>query len=631
MRLKFNNYIQNLSISDNFKLVILDTNFLATNPEYYQKYPELFAKVFVIERRELDLLNIAGYLYYQATLFTDGLIDDKKHDRFPLITICQEESIKILTSVFGLENNFWKLWNSRKKEYFEAIYLEKSFLKKDTISIEEYMALADKKSAFGKVAIDCLFSIDNSKDNDLYEQLLLSHKYFSVAFQLNDDIQDLKADVKKGQFNWAFYLLKQNKMSDHAPEILEKYIYIRGISKQMYQLGISYCDKALELVKDIDVPEWKKVLYDTKKAFITFIIEIDNYLEILTADINLVSHKIAENNTQNRISSAITYIKNKQQENGSWREYVNQGGISTTWASAFILSKISENKTLQCSFEKEIPKAISFLENNHKDVLWSYNGTWIEDSDSANFVLLSYFLNNKKIDGTIVAYWLNFQNSDGGFSTYYDENKLLTSLDDRFISKVSGWIHSHDCVSAVSFYFLAKTDQRSEAFIKLKKYFETKNGQELNSYWWTSNIYIFYYLAKTYHLLGEKQQLLLIIDKVKSEQAENGSFGDKYGENLFYTGLALEILLLEEKEEIEVVIEKTIEYLFKNQYQDGSWDNSHALQVPDSSKIKPENTPYPVASFGMNVRAKEFNRLFTTTVILQALSIYEKKYNTTTF
>lgn len=48
MRLKFNNYIQNLSISDNFKLVILDTNFLATNPEYYQKYPELFAKVFVI-------------------------------------------------------------------------------------------------------------------------------------------------------------------------------------------------------------------------------------------------------------------------------------------------------------------------------------------------------------------------------------------------------------------------------------------------------------------------------------------------------------------------------------------------------------------------------------------------------
>jgi hypothetical protein len=629
MRLKFTSYIQNLSMPDNFKSVVLDANFTAGNPIYYQKYPELFAQVFLVESKNLELLNIAGYLYYQATLFTDTLIDEKDLSKFPLVTVCQEESIKILTSIYGLENSFWQLWNARRNEYFEAIYLEKSFLEKEVITIEEYEILADKKSAFGKVAIDCLFSIDNSKDIDLYEQLLLSHKYFSVAFQLNDDIQDLKADVKKGQFNWAFYLLKQNKMSDHAPEKLEKYIHIRGISKQMYQLGIFYCDKALELVKDIDVHEWKKVLYDTKKAFITFIIEIDNYLEILTADITLVSQKIAENNTQNSISSAITYIKKKQQENGSWREYVNQGGISTTWASAFILSKISENKILQRSFENEIPKAISFLENNHKDVLWSYNGTWIEDSDSANFALLSYFLNNKEIDTDIAAYWLNFQNSDGGFSTYYDENKLLTSLDDRVISKVSGWIHSHDCVSAVSFYFLAKINQQSEAFIKLKKYFEAKTEQELNSYWWTSNIYVFYYLAKTYHLLGEKQQLSLILDKVKREQAENGSFGDKYGENLFYTGLALEILLLENNEN-EAEIEKTIEYLFKNQYQDGSWDNSHALQVPDSSKIKPENTPYPVATFGMNVRAKEFNRLFTTTVILQALSIYEQKYSTAT-
>ena len=33
-----------------------------------------------------------------------------------LITICQEESIKILTHVFGLENNFRQSWNQRKNE-----------------------------------------------------------------------------------------------------------------------------------------------------------------------------------------------------------------------------------------------------------------------------------------------------------------------------------------------------------------------------------------------------------------------------------------------------------------------------------------------------------------------------------
>lgn len=41
--------------------------------------------------------------------------------------------------------------------------------------------------------------------------------------------------------------------------------------------------------------------------------------------------------------------------------------------------------------------------------------------------------------------------------------------------------------------------------------------------------------------------------------------------------------------------------------------------------IKPENVVFPVATFGMNVRAKEFNRLFTTSVILQALITYGQK------
>lgn len=630
MESKFTKYIQNLSVSDNFKSTILDANFMAANPAYYQNYPELFAKTFSVKVKELELLNIAGYLYYQATLFTDCLIDDKDLSKFPLITICQEESIKILSSIYGLENNFWQLWNSRRNEYFEAIYLEKSFLEKEIVSIDEYEILSDKKSAFGKVAIDCLFSIDNAQDNMVYEQLLLSHKYFSVAFQLNDDIQDLKSDVTKGQFNWAFYLLKQHNISNHSPEILEKYLHIRGISKQMYQLGISYCEKALLVVEDIDVPEWKKVLQITKKAFVVSIIEIENYIEILTAEINLATQKIVDNNGTKSLTLAIEFIKSKQKGNGSWREYVNQGGISTTWASAFILSKISENKFLQSCFEAEILKTLSFLNNNYIDHLWSYNTTWIEDSDSTNFVLLSYLLNDVKIDSEIINHWLKFQNPDGGFSTYYDENKLLTALDDSQIKKVSGWLYSHDCVSAVSFYFLAKTNQKSAAFIQIKKYFDEKNKGELSAYWWTSDIYTFYYLAKTFYLLDETEQLSIAINEIKSKQAKNGSFSDKYGENLFYTGLALEILLLKNTENT-IEIEKTLEYLLNNQYKDGSWDGSHALQVPDSSMIKPEKGFYPVANFGMNVRANEFNRLFTTTVILQALAIYEQKYSTTTF
>ncbi|KAF2514904.1 class 1 isoprenoid biosynthesis enzyme [Flavobacterium foetidum] len=290
--MKFHTYIQRLNIPNNVKNSILDEDFIKKNPIYYQHYPSLFATAFSISEKELNLLDIAGFLYYQATLFTDSLIDEKELSKFSLITICQEESIKILTSVYGIENNFWKFWNARRNEYLEAIFLEKELVKKQIVTLDQYEVLADKKSSFGKVAIDCLFSLD-AKDNTLHEQLLLSHAYFSTAFQLNDDIQDFKEDLNKGQFNWAIYLLNEQNIPINDPEILEKYLYIRGISKKMYQLGIEYCEKALKTVQKIHVPKWKKILLDTKRTFETAIIEIDTYLEILTSEINLSTKKVA--------------------------------------------------------------------------------------------------------------------------------------------------------------------------------------------------------------------------------------------------------------------------------------------------------------------------------------------------
>ncbi|QOG02387.1 class 1 isoprenoid biosynthesis enzyme [Flavobacterium sp. MDT1-60] len=280
--MRFEDYIKSLPIAEDFKNLILDQNFRDSNPAYYQNYPVLFSKAFLFKKNDLDYLNIAGYLYYQATLFTDCLIDEKEIEQFPLITICQEECIKILTSIYGLKSNFWKLWNKRKEEYLQALFIDKELQKKENVALEEYETLADKKSAFGKVALDCLFTIDN-QDEDLYQKLLLSHKYFSVAFQLNDDIQDFKEDLRKGQFNWAVYLLQKQNLSHTDPDLLEKYLYIRGISKEMYQLGIQYCDKALSIVENIDVPEWKNTLVHTQTTFRHAILEIDNYLKALTS------------------------------------------------------------------------------------------------------------------------------------------------------------------------------------------------------------------------------------------------------------------------------------------------------------------------------------------------------------
>ncbi|AWK04370.1 hypothetical protein HYN56_09020 [Flavobacterium crocinum] len=622
--MKFKSYIEKLDLLHSFKSQILEEDFINKNPVYYQNYPSLFSKSFSIATDDLELLDIAGYLYYQATIFTDLLIDEGDFSKFPLIGICQEESIKILTSIYGLESDFWRYWNLRRNEYLQAVYLEKSFLQRENMRIEEYEELADKKSAFGKVAIDCLHNLD-SENNKVYQKLLLSHKYFSTAFQLNDDIQDFKRDLKKGQFNWANYLLKKQNIDSQNPEVLEKYLYIRGISRDIYGLGISYCDKALKLVENIIVPDWIKVLNDTKKRFVMAIKEIDNYLEILTAEINLSDVKKEKNDVQCAISNSIEFIKKRQNEDGSWREYVNQGGISNIWATAFLTAKISENSYLKIVFENEILKSLKFFIENTKNNLWSYNSTWIEDADSTNFALLSLLQNNVEIDVNIISHLIKYQNETGGFSTYNDKKYLIQSLEDNNITDVSGWTSSHNCVSAVSFYFLALYNQKSTSFLNLRNYFEIDFEKKTDSYWWTSSLYTLNYLAKTYYHLEEFEKLNWIIMETEKLQNDNGSFGDKYGESKFYTALGIEILLLGSSSKLKT--QKGISYLLENQFDDGSWENSNALQVPNSKSLKPDELMYPISSFGMNVRAKEFNRLFTTISVLQTLSKYERRYN----
>lgn len=245
-------------------------------------------------------------------------------------------------------------------------------------------------------------------------------------------------------------------------------------------------------------------------------------------------------------------------------------------------------------------------------------------------MLLSYLLNDLELEKPVLKKWLLFQNENGSFSTYFNEAQLKEALDDSNLNNVNGWLSSHNCVSAVSFYFLAQNDQQSNSFIKIKKYFDGNLETKINSYWWTSEIYTLYYLAKSYHLLNEINSVNIIINKIKSFQNENGSFSDNYGENLFYTGLALEILQLDKSEILKREINKTILFLLQNQFSDGSWQNSNALQVPNSEDENPSTIPFNIATFGMNVRAKEFSRLFTTTSILQSLSIYGHKYSTPT-
>ena len=501
---KYISYVQKLSLDEIIINQLTDIDFIEKNPSFYIFYPKLFSHAFDIDNNILEKLCIAGYLYYISVLKIDRLIDDKDISELALISIAQEESIKLLTEIFGINSHFWSYWNTRRSEYYEAVLIEKKLMsQKKHIDIEIYSKLADFKSAFGKIAIDVMFCLSKKSDKSKYKKLLESHHFFSTAFQINDDILDFNEDFSKGQFNWAIHMMKAKGESFDDPKRAKKIFYLNGYGKELFELAIEYIDRALIKTSDIDIPYWKKELSNLKNKFNSSIIETENYIETLKSSVNQSKIKYQNNNIEHAIPNAIKYIANLQNQNGSWREYQNQGGISDVWATTFITSKLNEYKN---EFNLSvIKKALKFIRASKKNNLWSYNSTWIDDADSTTLAMLAFSLYGENIPEETFRLWKKFKTFDGGFSTYNNSDRLIKNLTDGKIKNVDGWISTHQCVSAVCFYLAVITKQKDITDDLLKYFDKIICSNKINSYWWSSPIYTLHFLAKAYYLLNNNR------------------------------------------------------------------------------------------------------------------------------
>jgi hypothetical protein len=357
-----------------------------------------------------------------------------------------------------------------------------------------------------------------------------------------------------------------------------------------------------------------------KIKFENSISEIDSYLLKLDVDVVKSFNYFKINNLNNTIENGINYIK-KSFINGQWYDYYNQGGISNMWSTAFILSKIVSNSNFKKIFENEIKLASKFiLLSKSPNNLWSYSKSWIDDADSTNFALISLhfldLLENYNHDN-----WSAYFNGNY-FSTYKNQKFLLNSLSDNNIKDVSGWCADHYCVSAVSLYYLACSNNKTNKLKKLLNNFKALDLNSIQAYWWSDNIYTLYYLFLAYKKLNIISELQKIQDYVGSK-IKYDFYEDYYGKNLFYTALALEIIF--ENPRYQNLSNKLAEFLIKNQFDDGSWLESNSLCFPNPNDKRPTNKGYDIKNFGVGVRSHEFNRLFTSISALRSLYLWKNQ------
>ncbi len=610
--------------------------------KYFTYYPYLFNDAFdFFDEEKLDLLSVAGFLYYKSVLLIDTIFDKKKSDdRFSdymIANICQEESIKLLSSIFPYNTKFWKLWNLRKSEYAKAYQIDK--VSHQITSFEEYQTLCDYKCAFGKIALDSLFLLAGKEHYNTYSKILESFKHFYTAFQISDDLTDYEEDAKDNQFNIAKYYLQKRLHKDsitvenYTITEQKKLVYLTGVNLNLHKKALHSLEQAKAPLLKINAPLWEEENKKLHTSLLSNYLNIDGYLKVFEAKKTLSHHKVSNNSIDEAIDLGINFIKKEQEDNGCWYDYFNDAGASNIWTSGFITTILSQkNNKKYDSLTSCFKNSTDFIcKNINSDHVWGYNDVWMSDADSTTLSMLALQMQGKEISDISISEWLSYQKSDGGFSTYREKDKarLLQTVNEKN-SAIKGWTNSHLCVSAVAYYFLSHFDSGTkfnDEKTRLKTYIlhQLDTPQKHYSYWWTSFSYVLSFLIKGGIQENDTEiisKALKILDRLFTENEQEV---DKIMKSYFYQGLLLDALCSTQESYLSCksIIERIKENIIQNQYADGSWETSYCLRIPHINTMNPNDIEsWKKNGTGANSLINDYHRLFSTSVCISGLSQY---------
>jgi hypothetical protein len=617
-------YVGKLSLPNDLKKVLCNLDFITCNPSYYLDYPFLFLSRddIVVEKHKIINLCISGCLYYQSILYLDRVLDGdfSVQSVFPFILLCEEESIKLMSSLFDTDSVYWNYFNKRKLEYLHAFKVDK---KNNISSFDEFIVHADEKASLGKLAIDALYCLGNIMDENTYYKYLEIHKYFYVAFQILDDINDICEDFDKGQFNIAIWYVKRALNGDNMAVLnsgtcIAEYFYTSKIYKKLLEYAASSLDKVLYMTNLYNLPYLKSEACKMYNTVLLHKQNIKTYLYQLKVTNGLSIQNVDRLCLDESITNSLHYLSKMQNKDGSWIDFCNNAGASDTWCTSFVSMMLQESGL----GTDLVYKAKKYLYDKKKEELWGYSSFWICDNDSSVIGVLA--------TGCIedIAIIENRVNTDGGFSTYYDKNALLCSLSNskNWEINVDGWMQSHPDVSSAALYLLAKFNRKSKVLPVTIDYFK-KNIISMPSlvYWWIDDIYTVYFLSKANLIIRDSEIENYIVKKVESKYAEFASSNVKESYTYMYLGMLLHLLLYVNNFSAAAYIK---DYIIRNQYNDGSWNESNFMCMPGTNNVNPVNGKlWEVGDHGIEIRAHEFSRLFTTSTVLMSLKEYSDYAN----
>jgi len=653
-----NNYINKLNIPESIRNILESEEFAKENPSYYLEYPALFSQVFDVEEQMVELLCVSGFLYYRSLISMDQLIDEgidtnsKSSSYIPLvISTCQEETIKILSHIFGIDSEFWKVWNERKSEFLYAMQLEKKMNQNSIpFEISLYYDLAEKKSSMGKIAIDSLHLLSQQTKSAEYERLLEAHRLFSIGLQILDDFQDFRDDYNKGQTNLLIHKLgsrlQENGtyLSDFNIETLHKYIYIYHVATESLDEAKSFFEQSIAKLfpLKIEAGKFHIIVLERIAEVDTIIRQICEYLSIVEKKLELQSVRMEKyqkllGSTNDTFHSCLYKLLNNiiteantgfgemkhvmylgKQEGFENNQDVHSGDV---FQRALLLDVFCDAKQIidEEILNEVIQNEIEYLKENklcYGISGWSYFPTVKEiapDIDDLGQVLQCLIRTDngeyihEYLDLTLTTIFSDLYNPDtGGIDTWIVPRQNRTKLQEiQNEFNQSKWGTGPDTEVVANFLFgltLANLSQYNVQVLKGVQYLLAQQTSEgyWESRWYYGNYYGTYTCLRIFHQLGIIHDgIQKAIDYILVSQNDDGGWSnDSEESNMMGTCFALlSLSLYSTSETVKNAILLGHQYMMKSLREQKYFCSAEAFIIPkvgEPYKSKTMTTAYAV-------------------------------------
>jgi len=173
-----------------------------------------------------------------------------------------EEAIKILSTFFSIQSPFWQNWNSLHQTYYDNIAKENKIKSRKRIDEEMYNQIAMNRNAVGLIALTAVYHLQNNHGKHKYQTLSAIHNNFAIAYQILDDIKDIKKDYENKQLNFVLLKLNNSRKANLEESIDRKikYFYLSGMYKKVYKHLLGKIEFGIALSKKTNADIWTYAL-----------------------------------------------------------------------------------------------------------------------------------------------------------------------------------------------------------------------------------------------------------------------------------------------------------------------------------------------------------------------------------